>query len=90
MPDNDINGEAGRRSRGVAAEELRCHNLAVVLGRLHLTGPLSGLLELASSTGLNRSTIADLIRELATLRMVEEGPGLAAGGPGRPSPRRPC
>ncbi|MBP1633145.1 MAG: hypothetical protein H6Q11_1433 [Acidobacteria bacterium] len=85
MPDNDINGEAGSRSRGVAADELRRHNLAVVLGRLHLAGPLSRS-ELASSTGLNRSTIADLIRELATLRMVEEGPGLTAGGPGRPSP----
>jgi predicted NBD/HSP70 family sugar kinase len=36
--------------------------------------------------GLNRSTIADLIGELTTLGLVEEGPASAASGPGRPSP----
>ncbi len=36
--------------------------------------------------GLNRSTIADLIGELTTLGLVEEGPAIAASGPGRPSP----
>jgi hypothetical protein len=37
-------------------------------------------------TGLNRSTIAALIGELSGLKLVEEGPGLTASGPGRPSP----
>ena len=71
--------------RGVAADELRRHNLGAVLERLHLSGSLSRS-ELASATGLNRSTIGDLIGELAELGFVEEGPGVAASGPGRPSP----
>jgi predicted NBD/HSP70 family sugar kinase len=73
------------RSRGVATEELRRHNLATVLERLHLSGPTSRS-ELAATTGLNRSTIADLIGELAGLGLVAEGPASAASGPGRPSP----
>jgi len=71
--------------RGVAAEELRRHNLAAVLERLHLSGTLSRS-DLVATTGLNRSTIADLIAELTGLGLVEEGPGVAASGPGRPSP----
>lgn len=39
-----------------------------------------------SSTGLNRSTIADLIGELTALGLIEEGPAVASSGPGRPSP----
>src|SRR5690606_41456103 len=42
--------------------------------------------ELAQKTGLNRSTIADLIGELSRLGLVEEKPGTASAGPGRPSP----
>ena len=71
--------------RGVAAEELRRHNLAAVLERLHLSGPQSRS-ELTSSTGLNRSTVADLIGELTALGLAEEGPAPATSGPGRPSP----
>jgi predicted NBD/HSP70 family sugar kinase len=37
-------------------------------------------------TGLNRSTVADLLGELTTLGLVRERPGPAASGPGRPSP----
>ncbi|HEX9978030.1 MAG TPA: ROK family transcriptional regulator [Acidimicrobiia bacterium] len=85
MPVDDFSGNHGTQSRGVAADELRRHNLAVVLNRLHLAGPVSRS-ELVSVTGLNRSTIADLIRELSALGLVEEGPGLATSGPGRPSP----
>jgi predicted NBD/HSP70 family sugar kinase len=73
------------RNRGIAAEELRRHNLATVLERLHLGGANSRS-DLVSSTGLNRSTIADLIGELTTLGLIEEGPAVAASGPGRPSP----
>jgi predicted NBD/HSP70 family sugar kinase len=85
VPFDNFNGNGGAQSRGVAADELRRHNLAAVLNRLHLAGPVSRS-ELVSVTGLNRSTIADLIRELSALGLVEEGPGLAASGPGRPSP----
>jgi predicted NBD/HSP70 family sugar kinase len=42
--------------------------------------------DLTTATGLNRSTIADLIGELAALNLVEELPGAASSGPGRPSP----
>jgi predicted NBD/HSP70 family sugar kinase len=76
-------GGGGRK--GVAAEELRRHNLGAVLERLHLTGPLSRS-ELTAMTGLNRSTIADLLGELTALALVEERPATAPSGPGRPSP----
>ena len=79
-----IGGGAGQR-RGVAAEELRRHNLGAVVERLHLTGPMSRS-ELADVTGLNRSTIADLLAELTELGLVEERAGTAPTGPGRPSP----
>jgi predicted NBD/HSP70 family sugar kinase len=69
----------------VAAEEVRRHNLGVVLEPLHLTGPLSRS-ELTRTTGLNRSTIADLLGELVAIGMVEERPGVPGSGPGRPSP----
>lgn len=85
MTGKDVSDNGGGPSRGAAADQLRRHNLAAVLGHLHLAGPVSRS-DLAATTGLNRSTIADLIRELAALRMVAEGPGPAASGPGRPSP----
>lgn len=69
----------------MAAEELRRHNLAAVLERVHLSGPLSRS-ELTTATGLNRSTIAHLVRELTGLGLVEEGRAPVASGPGRPSP----
>ena len=72
------------RRRGVATEELRRHNLAAVLDRLHIGGPMSRSL-LASQTGLNRSTIRDLIGELSELGLVVENRGRPSAGPGRPS-----
>ncbi len=78
-------GASHGTGRGVTAEEMRRHNLAVVLEQLHLEGPISRS-ELTVMTGLNRSTVADLIAELVTLGLVEEGPGLSTPGPGRPSP----
>lgn len=81
-----ISSNAGTgRQRGVAAEELRRHNLAAVLDRLHVSGPLSRS-DLAEETGLNRSTIGDLIGELTGLGLVEEGPASTTTRPGRPSP----
>jgi predicted NBD/HSP70 family sugar kinase len=73
------------RSLGLATDELRRHNLAVVLERLHLMGAVSRS-ELTSTTGLNRSTIGGLIGQLTGLGLVTEGPGLLTPGPGRPSP----
>lgn len=85
MSASRISRDDAPSGRGVAAEELRRHNLALVLDRLHLSGPLSRS-ELTTITGLNRSTIAALIGELSDLRLVAEGPGLVSSGPGRPSP----
>jgi len=41
--------------------------------------------QLAEQTGLNRSTIRDLIAELSVLGLVVEDPGTTSKGPGRPS-----
>lgn len=70
--------------RGLASEELRRHNLTAVLGRLHLDSPMSRS-QLATETGLNRSTIRDLIGELADLGLIVEERGVPKSGPGRPS-----
>lgn len=70
--------------RGVATDELRRHNLSAVLDRLHLAGPLSRS-ELAEQTGLNRSTIRDLLSELAVAGLIVEEKGTPSAGPGRPS-----
>ncbi len=78
-------GAAGHGRRGVAADEVRRHNLGAVLEPLHLLGPLSRS-DLTRATGLNRSTIADLVGELAAIDVVEERPGAPGSGPGRPSP----
>ena len=83
--DEAIAGGGSIRRRGVAAEELRRHNLGAVLERLHLAGSLSRS-ELTTATGLNRSTVADLLGELGSLGLVEERPDPAPSGPGRPSP----
>lgn len=65
-------------------EQLRRHNLSAILSHVHLAGP-SSRSDLAALTGLNRSTIADLVGELADLGLVDEE-GVAPGnGPGRPS-----
>ena len=83
LSENRISDASGRR-RGVSVEEMRRHNLAAVLDRLHIRGPLSRS-QLARQTGLNRSTIGDLIGELVSLGMVEEDRGTTSNGPGRPS-----
>ena len=83
LADSQIADSSGRR-RGVASEELRRHNLTAVLDRLHISGPLSRS-QLATQTGLNRSTIRDLIGELADLGLVIEDQSTTSSGPGRPS-----
>jgi predicted NBD/HSP70 family sugar kinase len=55
-----------------------------VLDRLHIATDLSRS-QLAAQTGLNRSTIRDLIAELTRLGLVAEDRGTTTSGPGRPS-----
>lgn len=83
LTDSRISDTSGRR-RGVASEEVRRHNLTVVLERLHNSGEMTRS-QLADQTGLNRSTIRDLIGELTGLGLVVEDRGATSVGPGRPS-----
>ena len=55
-----------------------------MLDRVHLAGTISRT-ELAKQTGLNRSTIRDLLGELTELGLVVEDTGITRGSPGRPS-----
>ena len=78
-------GHLPRPATGGTSEDVRRHNLGALLGHLHAEGPLSRT-ELARRTGLNRSTIAALVAELATAGAVrEDRPERAAAGAGRPS-----
>jgi predicted NBD/HSP70 family sugar kinase len=77
------------------APDVRRHNLSVLLHHLHVGGPMRRA-ALTDLTGLNRSTIAGLVAELASLGAVALEPGQPAGSQwptkaGRPSPVvRPC
>jgi len=64
---------------------VRQRNLSRLLRLAHQSGPLSRA-TLTEMTGLNRSTIADLVSELARRELVVEQAPTAAGRVGRPSP----
>ena len=70
--------------QGQNREDVRQHNLSIVLRMLHLRGSVSRS-ELTAVTGLNRSTISDLVSELAELKLAHETDGAVASGVGRPS-----
>jgi len=67
------------------AEGVRQRNLARVLRLVHLDGPLPRA-TLTETTGLNRSTIADLVGELVNEGLVKERPPDPSRRVGRPSP----
>ncbi|MGH3437049.1 MAG: ROK family protein [Sciscionella sp.] len=69
---------------GTRPDEVRRHNRAVLLRRLHITGPCTRA-ALASELGLNRSTIKTLVDGLAEDGMVEERVPALRSGAGRPS-----
>jgi predicted NBD/HSP70 family sugar kinase len=71
--------------RGAGADGSRRHNLSAVLAHVHLSGSASRT-QLARVTGLNRSTVADLIAQLVESDLVTEERAAVAAGPGRPSP----
>ncbi len=64
---------------------LRRQNLSQLLREIHVHGALSRS-DLASRSGLNRSTIGSLVADLAARGLVRERPPLDKSGPGRPSP----
>jgi predicted NBD/HSP70 family sugar kinase len=68
---------------GATQDEVRRSNLSAVLRMLHLGGPQTRS-HLTAVTGLNRSTVGDLVTNLAALGLVRERPG-DVRGVGRPS-----
>lgn len=60
-------------------------NLSKVLSLVHYDGPLSRA-AITASTGLNRSTVATLVAELAALELVVENAPDPTNRVGRPSP----
>lgn len=64
---------------------MRQRNLARLLRSIHLQGPLSRAV-LTEMTGLNRSTIADLVGELVRAGLAEERAPDPSRRVGRPSP----
>ncbi|WEG08834.1 ROK family transcriptional regulator [Microbacterium horticulturae] len=60
-------------------------NLSHVLRLVHLHGPISRAV-ITARTGLNRSTVGDLVTELTVAGLVLEGEPAAHGRVGRPSP----
>ncbi|MEJ5944990.1 ROK family transcriptional regulator [Pseudokineococcus basanitobsidens] len=71
---------------GRGQDDLRRHNLSVVLGAVHRTGAVTRA-QLTASLGLSRSTVGDLVGALVGAGLVVEEPPRAASGRGvgRPS-----
>ncbi len=80
--------DRGRRGTGTNQEAVRRHNLATLLGHVHRSGGVSRA-QLTERMGLNRSTIADLVRELedlsAVIQSTPEAGSSPRSGAGRPS-----
>jgi predicted NBD/HSP70 family sugar kinase len=75
----------GRDELGHRSETVRRANLSAIVSELHESGPLTRS-DLVARTGLTRSAIRGLIRELVAGGLVFEGPATLDGTPGRPSP----
>ena len=69
---------------GRTRDDVRQFNLSIVLRMLHFSGSVSRS-QLTSVSGLNRSTISDLVSELEDLGLVNESDGVGKGAGGRPS-----
>jgi predicted NBD/HSP70 family sugar kinase len=72
------------RPGAVRPEEMRRHNLSLVLGEIHLHGAQSRA-ELTAVLGLNRSTIGALVSDLVDLGLVAEHLPAQRIRAGRPS-----
>jgi predicted NBD/HSP70 family sugar kinase len=70
---------------GTSADDVRRRNLSGVLTLVHRHGCLSRS-DLTRRTGLSRSTVKDLVEELAEHGLVEEAQPTASPQVGRPSP----
>jgi predicted NBD/HSP70 family sugar kinase len=72
------------RRAAVRPEEIRRHNLSLLLRHIHQHGDLTRA-ELTAATGLNRSTIGALVSDLVALGMVTEYIPAGRDRAGRPS-----
>jgi len=72
------------RTGGGIAEDIRDRNLSSLLGWLHRDGKHTRA-ELTHLSGLNRSTVGVVVRDLVALGLVSEGSAVVNGA-GRPSP----
>ena len=72
------------RATGSTREDLRQHNLSLVLRLVHRAGSISRS-ELTRLTGLNRSTISDLVADLVSLGLASESEPETSSRVGRPS-----
>ena len=72
------------RRLAVRPEEIRRHNLSLLLRHIHQHGELTRA-ELTAATGLNRSTIGALVSDLVTLGLVSEYVPSGRDRAGRPS-----
>lgn len=70
--------------RGQNREDVRQHNLSTVLRLVRLSETISRS-QLTAATGLNRSTISDLVAELEERGLATETEALVSSGVGRPS-----
>ena len=83
---NEVTAEAEGERLGRRGDTMRRYNLSTVLTLAHHEGSLSRS-RLTRVTGLNRSTIADLIAELARCNLVVESGPSRSNRVGRPSPQ---
>ncbi|WP_299039223.1 ROK family transcriptional regulator [uncultured Pseudokineococcus sp.] len=76
----------GPAAGGRSQEDVRRHNLSVVLGAVHRDGSLTRA-QLTAVLGLSRSTVGDLVGGLAAAGLVVEdrAPAAVGRGVGRPS-----
>ena len=77
--------ESGQAGRGNSNDQVRRHNLSVVLELVHQGRGLSRS-QLTRQTGLNRSTVAALVAELVDRELVIESEPDSSKQVGRPSP----
>lgn len=78
-----ITGTAAR-TPAITQDEVRRHNLGVLLRLLHVGGAASRA-DLTAVSGMNRSTVKALITELGEAGLVRESAPVGRGGAGRPS-----
>lgn len=79
-----VKPHSGASTLGSNREQVRQHNLSAILRLLRQFGTMSRS-SLTQRTGLNRSTISDLVTELQELGLIVECEASATQGVGRPS-----